>query len=68
MALPTVSRCDSQTLRALVLSAGLIVSAGAAAQQGHRRHLQHAVDGQDPGRRTVEFEQCQCLLHAVLVS
>jgi outer membrane receptor protein involved in Fe transport len=34
MALPTVSRCDSQTLRALVLSAGLIVSAGAAAQQG----------------------------------
>lgn len=34
MALPTVSRCDSQTLRAFVLSAGLIVSAGAAAQQG----------------------------------
>ena len=34
MALPTVSRCDLQTLRALVLSAGLIVSAGAAAQQG----------------------------------
>jgi len=34
MALPTVSRCDSHTLRALVLSAGLIVSAGAAAQQG----------------------------------
>ena len=34
MALSTVSRCDSQMLRALVLSAGLIVSAGAAAQQG----------------------------------
>lgn len=33
MALPTISRCGSQTLRALVLSAGLIVSAGAAAQQ-----------------------------------